>query len=176
MPQARLAKRILHAPNDLLEMVADVEKYPEFVDLIAAMRILSRDDRSDTHTHFEAEALVAYKAINEQFASEVDVYRDQHKIVVTKSERGGALKSLLNEWKFHPLPDGSTLVEFFVEVRLKAFFLEGLLKAKFDDASTDIMDRFEARAGELYETVGEESYDATADIARLGLSDALALA
>ena len=173
MPAARYAKRILHSPDDLLEMVADVEKYPEFVDLIAAMRVISREDRSPTHTHFEAEALVAYKAINEQFASQVDVYRDQHKIVVTKSERGGALKSLLNEWTFHPLPDGSTLVEFFVEVRLKAFFLEGLLKTKFAEAAEDIMDKFERRAGKLYSKVGEESYDAAADIARLNLQDAV---
>ena len=173
MPSARYAKRILHSPDDLLEMVADVEKYPEFVDLIAAMRVVSREDRSPTHTHFEAEALVAYKAINEQFASEVDVYRDRHKIVVTKSERGGALKSLLNEWTFHPLPDGSTLVDFFVEVRLKAFFLEGLLKTKFADAATDVMEKFEARAGTLFDTVGEADYDAGADIARLGLQDAV---
>ena len=176
MPKARYAKRILHAPDDLLNMVADVEKYPEFVDFISAMRVISREEKSPSHTHFEAEALIAYKMINEQFASVVDVHRDQHKIVVEKSDRSGAVKALRNEWVFHPLPDGSTLVEFFVDVKLKAFFLDRLLTDKFERASTEIMDRFEARASEIYETVGQDDYDASADVARLGLQDAVEMA
>ena len=176
MPKARYAQRIYHSPDDLLALVADVERYPEFVDFISAMRVISREDLSESHTHFEAEAMIAYKMINEQFASVVDVYRDQHKIVVEKSDRLGALKALRNEWTFHPLPDGSTLVEFFVDVKLKAFFLDRLLSEKFERAATEIMERFEVRANDLYEKVGKESYDASADIARLGLDDAIQVA
>ena len=176
MPKARYAQRIFHAPDDLLSLVADVERYPEFVDFISAMRVTSREEMSASHTHFEAEAMVAYKMINEQFASVVDVYRDQHKIVVEKSDKSGALKSLRNEWTFHLLPDGSTLVEFFVDVKLKAFFLDKLLADKFERAATEIMERFEARAAELYEPAGQESYDASADIARLGLDGVMEMA
>ena len=176
MAEARYAKRVMHSPDDLLEMVADVERYPEFVDLISELRITKREERSATHTAFEAEAVVSYKMINEVFASKVDVLRDQHKIVVTKSDRGGAVKSLLNEWVFHPLPDGSTLVEFFVAVKLKAFFLDGLLAQKFESAATQIMDKFEVQADRLYAKVGSEGYDASADIARLGLQGAVQMA
>ena len=176
MPKATYAKRILHSPDDLLEMVADVENYPKFVDLISALRITKETQLSEDHTQFEAEALVAYKMINETFASTVDVYRDQHKIVVQKSERGGALRSLRNDWIFHPLPDGSTLVEFFIDVKLKAFFLDSLLASKFDKAADMVMDAFEARAAQLYDNFGAESYDAEADIHRLGLQDAVQVA
>ena len=176
MPEVRYAKRIFHSPDDLLDMVADVERYPEFVDLISELRITKVEERSPSHTHFEAEAVVVYKMVNEVFGSQVDIYRDQHKIVVQKSERGGAVRKLLNEWVFHPLPDGSTLVEFFVDVRLKAFFLDGLLASKFDKAANQVMDSFQAQAARLYEPAGEESYDAAADIARLDLKDAVAMA
>lgn len=176
MPEARYAKRILHGPGDLLDMVADVERYPEFVDLIAEMRILKREQRSPSHTAFEAQAVVAYKMINEVFASEVDVFRDQHKIVVRKSERGGAVKTLLNEWTFHPLADGSTLVEFYVDVRLKAFFLDSLLAAKFERAASTIVEDFEAQANRLYAPSGRPDYDASAEIARLGLQNVVQMA
>jgi len=140
MPKATYAKRIFHTPEDLLDMVADVENYPLFVDLISALRVTKETQISDDHTHLEAEAVVAYKMINETFASTVDVHSEAGKIIVQKSERGGPLKSLLNEWTFHPLPDGSTLVEFFIDVRLKAFFLDSLLAQKFDKAANMIMD------------------------------------
>ena len=173
MPSARYARRIFHAPDDLLALVENVEAYPEFVNLISALRITRREDISPMHTHFEAEALVAYKMINERFASTVDVLRDQHRIEVRKSERGGALKHLENIWTFHPLPDGSTLVQFDIDVRLKAFFLDSLLAQKFDSAAQAVIKAFEARAAQLAQPAGERDYDAGADIARLGLQDAL---
>jgi coenzyme Q-binding protein COQ10 len=176
MPKATYAKRIFHSADDLIAMVADVENYPKFVDLITALRITKETQVSDEHTRFEAEAVVAYKMINETFASTVDVHRDSQKIIVQKSERGGPLKSLLNEWTFHPLSDGSTLVEFFIDVRLKAFFLDNLLAQKFDKAANMIMTAFEARAGQLYEPSGDPDHDAGDDIHNLDLSHSVQMA
>jgi len=176
MAEARYAKRIFHSPEDLLDMVADVERYPEFVSLISEMRVTTRNDVSEHHTVFQAEAVVTYKMINEVFASKVDVYREKKLIVVQKSDKGGAVKSLLNEWMFHPLPDGSTLVEFYVAVKLKAFFLDGLLSQKFESAATDIMQKFQDQAGRLYPSAGNPDFDATADIAELNTNGAVQMA
>jgi len=86
--------------------------------------------------------------------SRVTVDRASRKISVKKSERGGALKSLENRWVFQELSDGSTLVDFYVEVSLKAFPLNILLKEKFDPIATEIMGLFEHKAGLAYEKVG----------------------
>ena len=154
MPETRLKKRILHRPDDLLELVADVERYPRFIDLISALRIKNQKEVDGVEV-FEAEATVSYKFISEKFISRVSVDRANRIITVKKSERGGALKTLENKWVFNELSDGSTMVDFFVEVTLKAFPLNMLLKDKFEKIGKEIMAVFEHKAGLAYEKVGD---------------------
>lgn len=170
MPQASLLQRVPHAPDDVLSLVADVERYPEFIDLISALRITKSKAVSDARTVFEADAVVSFKFISETFGSVVDVDRDARTIVVSKSSRGGAVKSLRNDWKFHPLSDGSTLVDFDVDVRLKAFPLEILARDKFDKIAQKIMGYFIAHAAKTLPVIGDPQHDVREELASLGLS------
>lgn len=170
MPAASLLQRVRHRPEDIMTLVADVEKYPRFIDLISALRVTKTTAISPAHTRFEAEAVVAYKFISETFRSIVEVRSDKHRILVKKADKGGAVKSLENNWKFIELSDGSTLVDFDVDVRLKAFPLEILARDKFDKVAQKIMEMFIAYAAETLELVGEDSLDMTAELRRLGLS------
>jgi len=165
MPSTRIIRRIRHDANDLFEIVADVENYPEFIDLISALRITKK--LSDHE--FEAEAIVAYKMIRESFLSHVTIDREALKISVKKAEKGGAVKSLLNEWVFHPIEDGSTIVDVVVDVRLKAMPLEFLLREKFGKAAVHIINLFETRAGKTLKHIGEKNYDTANELKRLGL-------
>ncbi len=165
MPKTHLIRRIQCAPEDLFDLVSDVENYPKFINLISALRITKKL----SETEFEAEAVVAYKMISETFQSHITADRSALKISVAKAEKGGAVKSLLNEWTFHPLKDGSTLVDVIVDVRLKALPLEFLLREKFERASVNIVGAFERRAAQMLPKVGEETYDAGEEISELGL-------
>ena len=166
MPSASFTRHICHDPDDLLEMVANVEDYPTFINLISVLRITKK--LSDTD--FEAEAVVAYKMIRESFKSLIHVDRDKKFIRVTKAEKGGAVKTLENTWKFHALRDGSTAVEFYVDVSLKAFPLNMLIRDKMDKASDVIMNAFVARAAQVCKPVKSDGLDLTAEYAKLGLS------
>jgi len=161
--------RIQHTPDNLMALVSDVEDYPRFVNLISSLRIKSEEKISEHKTRFEADANVTYKMLNESFKSVVETDTAAKTITVEKSERGGPLRSLLNSWTFHELSDGSTLVDFLVEVKLKAFPLEILLASKFDGASDQIMDAFKRRADQLYENVGDPELDLDAEYKVLGL-------
>ena len=165
MPTANFTRHICHDADDLLEMVANVEDYPTFINLISALRIT----KTISDTDFEAEAIVSYKMIRESFKSLIHVDRDNKFIRVTKAEKGGAVKTLENTWKFHPLSDGSTAVEFFVDVGLKAFPLNMLIKDKMDRASNVIMNAFLARAAQICKPVKSEGRDLVAEYKRLGL-------
>ncbi len=154
-------------------LVANVENYPRFIELISALRVTKETQLSAHHTHFEAEAVVAYKFISETFRSVVDVHRDTRQIAVKKADKGGAVKSLINDWTFHELSDGSTLVDFEVDVRLKAFPLEILARDKFDKVATTIMAMFIDYAGETLEVVGDAELNMSAELTRLGLSKPL---
>ena len=166
MPTANFTRHICHDADDLLEMVANVEDYPTFINLISALRIT----KTISDTDFEAEAIVSYKMIRESFKSLIHVDRDNKFIRVTKAEKGGAVKTLENTWKFHPLSDGSTAVEFFVDVGLKAFPLNMLIKDKMDRASNVIMNAFLARAAQICKPVKSEGLDLVGEFKRLGLN------
>ena len=165
MPKAHLIRRIRNAPEDLFDLVSDVENYPEFINLISVLRIT----KTLSDTEFEAEAVVSYKMLSETFRSHIIADREALKIEVKKAEKGGAVKSLLNSWSFYRLKDGSTLVDVVVDVRLKARPLEFLLRDKFEKASIHIVNVFELRAQQNYQVVGEPDYDWNPEMKSLGL-------
>ncbi len=165
MPKAHFMRRIRNRPEDLFDLVSNVENYPEFINLISVLRITKKL----SETEFEAEAVVAYKMFSETFRSHIIADREALKISVKKAEKGGAVKSLLNNWEFYPLKDGSTLVDVVVDVRLKAMPLEFLLRDKFEKASVHIVSVFEKRASQDYDVVGEAEYDCKAEMSAMGL-------
>jgi len=149
----------MHRPEDLLELVADVERYPNFIQFISALRVKNRKASEGGVESFDAEATVSYKFISEKFLSSVIVDRTNKTISVDKSGHGGAVKKLKNNWTFHELSDGSTLVEFYVNVSLKAFPLNILLRDKFDKIGNQLMSLFEKKAGLAFEKVGDPELD-----------------
>ena len=165
MPSANFTRHICHDADELLEMVANVEDYPTFINLISALRITKKIDNQN----FEAEAVVAYKMIRESFKSFIHIDREKKFIRVTKAEKGGAVKTLENTWKFHTLSDGTTAVEFYVDVSLKAFPLNMLIRDKMDKASDVIMNAFVARAAQVCKPVKSEGLDLAAEYSPLGL-------
>lgn len=169
MPAAKLLRHARFRPEDLLSMVADVGKYPEFIDLISQTRVSKKVQLSPQHEQFEADAVVSFKFLNETFRSHVDVDHENMKVSVQKPDKAGALKSLSNRWVFHELSDGTTLIEFEVDVRLKAMPLEFLLRDKFDKTSLYVIKMFESRAEAIFEKLPETQLDLNAEALRLGL-------
>lgn len=165
MPRVHLIRRVRNRPEDIFKLVADVEKYPEFINLISALRVTKKL----SETEFEAEAIVAYKMISESFRSRIVTDQEALKIEVEKAEKGGAVKSLVNHWQLYPLKDGSTLIDVVVEVRLKARALEFLLRDKFSKASIMIVTAFETRAAQTLPVVGDAEYDFMDEVKSLGL-------
>ncbi|MGB6229987.1 MAG: SRPBCC family protein [Litorimonas sp.] len=165
MPSTSFLERIPHAPDCVMSLVTDVERYPDFIPAMAALR-----KTRDLPDGFEAEAVISYKGISETFGSRVKLDPDARTVSVVKSQRGGPVKSLNNRWAFHELSDGSTLVDFHVDVRL-VFPLEGLLRQKFDKAKTVIRDVFIGQAEAHCPRVGlsRDKIDLSAEMAALGL-------
>ena len=107
--------------------------------------------------------------LRESFRSSIHVDREKKFIRVSKAEKGGAVKTLENTWYFHPLSDGSTAIEFYVDVSLKVFPLDILVREKMDKASDIIMGAFERRAGQVCRPIETGGVDLSAEYARLGL-------
>ena len=133
----------------MFALVADVERYPEFVPLCRALKVCRREKSEAGIETLIADMEVGYKAIRETFASRVGLDRPRLKIVVEYVD--GPFRRLENVWDFRDGPQerGST-VEFFIAYEFRSRVLGALMGAMFDAAFRKFSAAFEARADAVY--------------------------
>ena len=144
MPTHAEKKYLPYAPEQLFDLVADVEKYGEFLPWCVACRITKQE--GDT---IEADLIIGYKLFREQFKSRVVLDRPNH---IRVDYLDGPLKSLSNEWKFIPDGEGACIIDFYVDFEFQNPMLQGLVNMFFDKAVNKMVSAFEKRAAELYAT------------------------
>ena len=152
MPQFRTTRRVRHAAEKMFDLVADVERYPEFVPLCKSLRILRRTQSEEGIETIVASMTVAYKLVREAFTSRVTLDHANLQILVEYLE--GPFSRLENRWDFHPVSDQSCDVEFFISYEFKSRVLGMLMGAMFDAAFRRFAEAFERRADAVYGRVG----------------------
>ncbi|HEV7417017.1 MAG TPA: type II toxin-antitoxin system RatA family toxin [Tianweitania sediminis] len=146
MPKFETHRPVKHSPEQMYALVADVEKYPQFLPLCEALTIRSSKER-DGKTLLIADMTVGYKAIRETFTTQVLLNPAELAIDVKYIE--GPFKYLDNRWRFRPTSDGS-VVDFFIEYEFKSRILGALMGSMFDRAFRTFAEAFEARADKIY--------------------------
>ena len=139
--------RVPYAAADMFALVADVERYPEFVPLCEALRVKDRR-RNDNQEIVLADMTVGYKAIRETFTSQVHLKPEELSIQARYID--GPFRSLDNRWAFSPAKEGECDVKFFIAYEFKSRMLAALMGAMFDRAFRKFSDAFEARANAVY--------------------------
>jgi coenzyme Q-binding protein COQ10 len=147
MPQFSSRRRVRHAASDMFDLVADVEKYPQFVPLCSALRVKSRAQKDNTAV-IVVEMTVAYKLIQQTFTSRVTLDKPALKILVEYLD--GPFSRLQNRWTFAPTSEGTCEVEFFIDYEFKSRTLAMLMGAMFDTAFRKFAGAFEKRADVVY--------------------------
>jgi coenzyme Q-binding protein COQ10 len=148
MPQFSTKRRVRHSAAEMFDLVADGEKYPEFVPLCSALRVKSRTDKGEGITVLIADMTVAYKIIRETFTSRVTLERPKLQILVEYLD--GPFKRLQNRWTFRPTGETACEVEFFIDYEFRSRMLAMLMGAMFDTAFRRFAAAFEQRADEVY--------------------------
>jgi coenzyme Q-binding protein COQ10 len=151
MPTYETKRHVPHSPRQMFDLVADVERYPEFLPLCEALSVRSRKERDDK-TLLIADMTVGYKAIRETFTSQVLLKPEDLAIDVKYLD--GPFKYLTNEWRFEPLADGGCEVHFFIDYEFKSRVLGALMGSMFDRAFRMFAEAFEKRAREIYGEAG----------------------
>jgi len=146
MSSASIKKIISCKKNQLIEMVLDIEKYPEFVPWCIEGKVLNKKESTDLIT-FDGDLKVGKSILNETFSSHVSYHKDIDKIIVNKL--GGPLKHLKNEWLFKEI-NNNTQLEFFIDFELKNPILNAIMKKSFELGLNKIAKSFEERAIKLY--------------------------
>src|SRR5262245_40831904 len=148
MPSFRTTRRVRHSASDMFDLVADMEKYPEFVPLCQRMRVRNRTQVAEGVEVATAAMTVAYRMISETFTSRVTLNRPE---LTIKVEYLSVPFSILdNRWSFRPVTEDSCDVEFFISYEFKSRLLALLMGAMFDVAFRKFEHAFERRADVVY--------------------------
>jgi len=148
MPQFSTKRRVRHSAGEMFDLVADVERYPEFVPLCRALKVKSRAAKGEGLEVLVADMTVAFKLIRETFTSRVTL--DKPKLEILVEYLNGPFSHLQNRWSFRPLGEQACEIEFFIDYEFRSRVLAALMGAMFDAAFRRFATAFEQRADEIY--------------------------
>ncbi len=136
-------KRILpFKAKEIFDLVADVEKYPDFLPWIISAKIISREDNK-----FIADLEIGYKIICTSYRSEVILTPHQ---TIDINYVDGPFRYLNNHWHFKELDEKLMEVDFFIDFDFQSNYLQVLLQSAFTEVVKRMIQSFEKRASEIY--------------------------
>jgi coenzyme Q-binding protein COQ10 len=148
MPRFSNRRRVQHRAEQMFDLVADVERYPEFVPLCQALKIRQRKKNPDGTETIVADMTVSFKLVKQTFTSEVTLNR-QHLTILVRYLKG-PFSNLENRWTFEPRGEEVCDVSFFIAYEFKSRMLATLMGAMFDAAFGQFSAAFEKRADSIY--------------------------
>ncbi len=169
MPRFETTRLVRHAPETMFDLVADIERYPEFVPMCTSLVIRRRHADEQGRTVLTADMAIGYKMIREVFTTRVVLDRGGEgqppRILVSYID--GPFRHLENRWTFLPadgpgsasrepattsLADPSPVgcrVQFFIDYEFKSRTFQMLAGAVFETVFRKMAEAFEARADVL---------------------------
>ena len=148
VPHFSTRRRVRHSASDMFDLVADVERYPEFVPLCRDLKVRQREPKGEGVEIIVADMTVAYKLVRESFRSRVTLDRPKLQILVEYLQ--GPFSHMENRWTFSPTGEGGCEVEFFIDYEFRSRTLGLLMGGVFDAAFRRFAAAFERRADEVY--------------------------
>lgn len=134
-----------YSPRQLFDLVADIEKYPDFLPWCRAARVLERKENE-----FLGELIISFAHITESYTSRVTLGEPTENggsidVVMVK----GPFEHLTNQWKFMPTENG-TIIDFTLDFKFRSRILEKMIGSLFTKAASKMAGAFKNRAQELY--------------------------
>lgn len=148
MPHHDETRALPYTAQQMYDLVADVESYPQFLPWNSAARIRSRTQRPDGSEVIEADLVVSFKVFRERFGSRVTLFPQQMRIDTQYLD--GPFSHLQSGWEFTDRPEGGCYVRFFVDFEFRNAILRKVIGVVFGEAMHRIVRAFEDRAKALY--------------------------
>jgi coenzyme Q-binding protein COQ10 len=143
MPTHAERRTVPYSREQMFDLVADVERYPQFLPWCIACRIRRRP----APDIFIADMMIGFKVFREKFTSEVTLH-PSHRIDVVYHE--GPFRYLANHWQFDADPRGHCVIDFYIDFDFRSRTLQVLIGKLFNEATQRMVNAFERRATQLY--------------------------
>ena len=149
MPKASVKRLIECEKEDLVNLVLDIERYPEFVPFCYHAKIYEVKDEGKLKKII-ADLTIGKGPFKDTYKSDVQYNKDENLINVTNI--GGPLKHLENKWKFIESDNGTEIL-FDIDFEIENKFLNLVMKKSFQFGLNKIADAFQKRAKDLYQPI-----------------------
>lgn len=141
MPTHQETRFLPQTPEQLYELVSDVEDYPNFLPWCIALRVTSRDE-----VEIRADMIVGFKMLREKFTSKVTL---TPKTRIDVQYLDGPFRYLKNRWLFVE-KDGGCEIDFFIDFEFRSRLLQKVMEPLFHEAVRRMVRAFEKRAAERF--------------------------
>ncbi len=149
MPQASVKRLIECKKDQLIDLVLDIEKYPEFVPFCLDSHVYEKN-KEGSRTLIIADLTIGKGPFKDTYKSDVKFDKENNTINVTNI--GGPLNHLENNWKFIET-EGGTEISFDIDFEIENKFLNVLMSKSFEFGLNKIADAFQRRAEDLYRPI-----------------------
>lgn len=149
MPTHAEVRIMPYSAEQMFDLIADVDRYPEFLPWCGAARMRSRKPLPDgTGEVLEADLVISFKVFRERFGSRVTLRPEARTIDVEYLD--GPFRYLTNQWIFKPMGPSRCEVDFFVDFEFRSAILQKIIGLVFHEAMQRVVRAFERRAEALY--------------------------
>jgi coenzyme Q-binding protein COQ10 len=149
MPKASVKRLIECKKDQLIDLVLDIEKYPEFVPFCLGSHVYEKNEEG-SQTLIIADLTIGKGPFKDTYKSDVKFEKENSTINVTNI--GGPLNHLENNWKFSEI-EGGTEISFDIDFEIENKFLNVLMSKSFEFGLNKIADAFQKRAEDLYKPI-----------------------
>ena len=149
MPKASVKRLIECKKDQLIDLVLDIEKYPEFVPFCLASHVYEKNNEAN-QTLIIADLTIGKGPFKDTYKS--DVKFDKKNSTINVTNIGGPLNHLENNWKFIET-EGGTQIAFDIDFEIENKFLNILMSKSFEFGLNKIADAFQKRAEDLYKPI-----------------------
>jgi len=143
MPTHAEKRAVPYTPKQMFDLVADVERYPQFLPWCIACRIVRRPSPNV----FVADMIIGFKMFRERFSSEVALNNaDRIDVVYDR----GPFRYLTNHWRFETDQRGLCVIDFYIDFEFRSRTLQALIGRLFNEAVQRMVNAFARRAAQLH--------------------------
>ncbi|MDP6565925.1 MAG: type II toxin-antitoxin system RatA family toxin [Alphaproteobacteria bacterium] len=143
MPTHAERKLLPYTPQQMFDLVADIDRYPEFLPWCVACRVTKREGPV-----VWGDLMVGFRVFRETFTSKVTLHPPDR---IDVEYINGPFRYLNNHWQFNPIDDGRrTEVDFFIDFEFRSRMLQAVATTVFNEAVRRMVGAFETRARAVY--------------------------
>lgn len=148
MPEHAQERQVPFTAADMFALVADIERYPEFLPWCAGARIRSREAGEGGTEIVFADLIIAYKMFRGTYTSRVTL--DPNAMRIDVAHARGPFRRLENRWRFTATGEQGCLIGFYIDFEFSSKLIQKMMDAVFLEAMQRIINAFEERAAALH--------------------------